>query len=838
MALTWNTSAGMLGVIKQRNLTTVKLDATTTTGNSVIYNLLSGSLPRGMRLVGNTIYGSPVEEIRYTESRFVIRATDGVDVKDRTFTLAVDGNDIPQWITDAGFLNVGQHKAYYILDNSYVDFQLQVSDPAIVAGATLTFYLVPNAGKLPPGLTLTSSGEIKGFTDPVLSVIYSSDTTGAYDAYPYDEVPVDFATSKSTGFDSYLYDDTTWDYNTTSQVPKHLSRIYTFGVAVTDGQVTVNRVFKIYVVTEEFLKADNTLLDVDTSLFQADASNYRVPQWITPSYLVQYRADNYLTIFLEVYHPTTLSGYLTYFLLPTNPDNSVSQLPPGLIFDQITGEAAGRVPYQAKSLQTYTFTVQAVNFLTTTASQNYNLIGDWTSAVNYYPQGTSHSVNGSLTTDADAVRFNGFIWVCLTANINTAPADGAYWSRGTSSSEKTFTIDIIGNIDSAVAWVTDSNLGTLVANQASSISVEATSSLYGNKVSYSIINGTLPPGLSFLPNGLIEGKVKQFADSNGPGLTRLYDIVGQATTFGITFDGGDTSFDRSFTFTVRAEDSARFAFADKDFTLSVSSSVTSTYSSLYVKAFQPKTKRLQWFNFITDVNIFTPSALYRPGDVNFGIQTELKMLVYAGIKTVVGVNFVQAMAENHYRKRLKFGGIKTAKAKNTKTQQTEYEVIYIDIIDDLEKNGVSISKQINLPENLNSVIDISYDSIKVDSNISFTSDPDTQRVFPNSIENMRLQLESLASSSADIDRTFMPLWMRTIQDNSSYELGYTKAVVLCYVKPGQTGNIVDKINAKIRDEGFDFKSFDFVIDRYLIDIIDGTIQDKYLAFPQRGDKLT
>jgi len=57
--------------------------------------------------------------------------------------------------------------------------------------------------------------------------------------------------------------------------------------------------------------------------------------------------------------------------------------------------------------------------------------------------------------------------------------------------------------------------------------------------------------------------------------------------------------------------------------------------------------------------------------------------------------------------------------------------------------------------------------------------------------------------------------------------------VLCYAKPGRA----DSIMARIRASGFDFKDIDFVADRYLIDIIDGEIQDKYLAFPQRGEKL-
>ena len=43
--------------------------------------------------------------------------------------------------------------------------------------------------------------------------------------------------------------------------------------------------------------------------------------------------------------------------------------------------------------------------------------------------------------------------------------------------------------------------------------------------------------------------------------------------------------------------------------------------------------------------------------------------------------------------------------------------------------------------------------------------------------------------------------------------------------------------ARIKAADFDFKTIDFVADRYLIDIIDGQIEDKYLAFPQRGEKL-
>jgi hypothetical protein len=75
--------------------------------------------------------------------------------------------------------------------------------------------------------------------------------------------------------------------------------------------------------------------------------------------------------------------------------------------------------------------------------------------------------------------------------------------------------------------------------------------------------------------------------------------------------------------------------------------------------------------------------------------------------------------------------------------------------------------------------------------------------------------------------------MRSIQINSTYETGYAKALILCYAQPGKSQNIV----ARVKASEFDFKNIDFTADRYLIDIIDGQIEDKYLAFPQRGEKL-
>jgi len=809
MAVTWQTPAGNLATITERFITEIALSATSDVGE-IAYSLIAGNLPRGLRLNGNLIQGSPVEVRRFTTSRFVIRADDGADIEDRTFSISVDGSDEPAWITREGFLNVGQGENFFVLDNAFVDFQLEAIDPDIIAGDVLEFYISPMSGQLPPGLSLSKDGRISGFTDPIFS-IESTDRSGAYDTAGYDIRGLDVYQARSNGYDSFFYDTFTFDYNEPSRVPRRLSQAYTFVVTVTDGVHDIKRLFRIWVVTEEFLKADNNIVQVDTNLFRADNTAFRVPIWITESDLGRRRANNYVTIYLDVYDPPTLSGSIAYFLLPQNPDNSPSIIPPGLVLDTTTGEIAGRVPYQSAITKTYQFTMQAVDFPADLSDLNYVLVGNWSSNITY-------KIN-------QAVRYRGLIYICIRENTNVPPEDGPFWLLGVATSEKTFTVDIIGEIESSVNWISDSNVGIIKPNQSSLLLVEAKSLLSGGTVVYEFISGRLPPGLELIGNGNIQGKVKQFADSAGPGLTRFFDVNGTDVTFNTTFDNDESSFDRKFVFRVKARDTANFAENIKEFFITVVADSTKTFANLFIKAFQKKQKRLAWYSFITDLNIFRSSEIYRPGDANFGIQTELRVLIYAGIESQEAVKYVQAMSRNHYKKQIQFGDIKSAVAKNPETQETIYEVIYVDVIDDFEKNNVSINKEIQLPNNIESKVLISYENITIDSNIPFVSDSDHQRVFPNSIKNMRSNIKG----TGERDREFLPLWMRSIQPGAPVEPGYIKALILCYVKPGLAPTVISRIRAS----EFDFKSINFTADRYVIDILDGEIREQYLPFPQR-----
>lgn len=820
MAITWATPAGDLGTLVERITIDIPLEATTDDGADISYKIQAGKLPKGLQLIGNSIKGTPGEVTKFTDSRFVIRASTPSDEKDRTFSLSVDGSDVPEWVTQEGFLKVGPEKAYFVLDDAEVDFQLEARDNDVVAGDVLEYYLVPNTGTLPPGLTLSKTGRISGFTKPVNAVNYSTSPIGAYDTQSFDTTGLDIAKNNSTGFDSFFYDTTDFDYSEKGVTPKKLSRIYTFSVAVTDGVNNISRVFKIYVVTEEFLQADNTLVQVDTNIFQADSSANRTPFWITDPYLGRFRANNYLTLVLDVYDPPSLSGTIVYFLLDTNSDGSPSVTPPGLTLDSTTGELAGSVPYQTAVTKRYKFTLQAVNFPLSLVNTTYTLRGQWDSKTQY--------------VKSDAVTLNNLIYIANTESKGIIPTiEAVEWDLAVSSQERTFDVDIIGELESELEWNTESDLGTIKPNQPSTKFVQATSLMYGGRVAYSIESGKLPPGLEFLPSGIIQGKVIQFADSDSDGLTRFFerDSAGEDSStmsrdFTLSFDGATSTFDKKFNFTVKAQDGSGAAEITRDFSLTVVADQESTFANIYAKSFQDKHKRLEWFNFITDSTIFKQEDIYRYGDVNFGIQTSVQSLIFAGIQSKEAVYYIQALSRNHYNKRFTFGDIKTAKGKDPTTQETIYEVIYVDLIDSLDKNGKSISETIELKDNINSKVLVSYQGIRVDSDVPLVSDSDVQRVFPNSVKNMRNRIKN----TGERDREFLPLWMRSIQDNQEAELGYTKSLVLCYCKPGRANAVLSRIRAV----NFDFKQLDFVADRYIIDILDGEIQDTYLKFPQQN----
>ena len=927
-------------------------------------DIISGSLPPGLQIKEKTIQGTPLEVARETEFRFVIRASKDGEIDDRTFRISVSGADKPIWETSAGSLPVGNNNTFYILDNSPVDFQLIAIDTDIEAGQSLEYFIASGDGELPPGIQLTTDGRLVGVVDPVLAIDVLANN-GYYDSNPYGTFPFDFGVRSANGYDSFYYDTEFYDKSIATKSPKKLNRNYQFRVSVSDGDTIEKRLFRIFVVGDDFLRADNTIMQAGNELFGADASHVRTPVWLTPADLGYRRANNFLTLYLDVIDSSSITGFVNYTLRDFNGDGSPSIIPPGTELDTGSGEIAGIVPYQPSVTKEYKFTVRATRYtdipnnskqlsfttyeetfpqtrtpakklianrqykILTTENTDFTEVGaaDNEIGTNFVAAGAASGVGTAQQLNTFILRiqkntdlklllnetFNikGTIFE-ITAINNANPlydvitlskpldaylkpdvtftktvVDGSREDTNSAYKDKTFTVKLLGEVDSRIVWQSNTALGTINANLTSTFSIKATTSVTSAVVRYTKTQGRLPPGLDLALDGEIFGKVQQFGENYYRSFWktgRSYvanDIVKVGTTkykcliahtasqdfisdsakweeyeafavSGLTvfdnndliFNGNDTTIDKSYTFIAQAQDQFGFSATTKTFTINVNDPNDLTFSNLIVKPFLKSDQKFLYNSFISDPVIFDPASIYRPNDPEFGLQKEPKMLVYAGIENVELEKFVAAAAKNHKKKQLKFGAIQSAVAYEPGTKNPVYEVVYVEIVDPLEPARGKTAQSINVKTKNDRLINnIQYEdndntssvgqedpykyrpitnTLKIDSDaISIDEDKQTKKYISN-ISNMRDRIQAIGIT----DGNFLPLWMRTPQENNIEALGYTPAVVLSYCKPGTANDIL----LNIKNSNFDFSNINFTIDRYIIDSTKGNSNDQYILF--------
>ena len=824
----------------------------------VTYSVISGKLPPGLRIVNNTIQGSPFEVPRNTDFEFVIRATNGTQIADRTFFWIVEGADEPTWSTPEGSLSIGTNNQYYILDSSYVDFSLVANDFDTAAGQTLKYFQPKNGGDLPPGLILTGDGRLVGWIQPALA-IPEAVGNGAYDTAVYDTVAYDFGYRPTNGYDSYVYDSVNFDFSVNSLVPKKLNRYYEFLVTVTDGDTSSTRKFKVFVVGDDYFRTDTVAIGSGNGVFTVDTTYVRAPIWVTPSNLGVKRANNYLTFKLDTYEALEL-GPIVYSLDTVNPITN------GYAYTSLTTE--NKIGRNLLRIKNTVGTPVAGNklclrdYVTNASNTTYNIVNVQTISPTEYvltifpvleievgnnkflQVGTVSAIPPGMQFDQGTGEVFGVVpyQPAITKSYTFTVTATRLSDRGEiANSKRTFNVQILGEIDSVMSWISPSNLGSIGANFVSSLSVNAISTVTDSAILYVLESGSLPPGLTLALDGEIVGKVTQFGTINNPGILTLDGSD-------LTFDDNTTTIDKSYTFTIQARDILSYSAISRTFTLGIDTPNDRLYSNLTVRPFLKQSQRDLFRSFITDSNIFPASSIYRPSDTSFGIQSDLKMLVFAGIETKSAAEVVSALGRNHKTKKFKLGEVKKAKAKLEGTTTVVYEVIYVDVIDPLEIGKVALPAVI-ATSNSNRLITVDQNnefyvgpfnednqhwsqpdpfSVSIDSNAVYAGDPATNFRYPASIALWRDRIKSIGLK----ERQYLPLWMRTIQDGEVQELDYVKAIPLCFCKPGTA----DDILLNIKNRAFDFKQLDYVIDRYIIDSVTGYSADKYIVF--KNDRTT
>jgi len=157
MSVTWTTPAGPLLTCTATSSVNVSITAT----NASNYSLISGTLPSGIELsTSGNILGISPDVDGITTSTFVIRATDGDTVRDRTFNITVLNKPI-LWSTTGFSINDTILKKLLINEN-YVEIPID-------ANLALPTKYSLSGGPLPYGLKLDPAGKIHGIPRLILS---------------------------------------------------------------------------------------------------------------------------------------------------------------------------------------------------------------------------------------------------------------------------------------------------------------------------------------------------------------------------------------------------------------------------------------------------------------------------------------------------------------------------------------------------------------------------------------------------------------------------------------------------------------------------------------------
>ena len=717
----WTTTAGKIATIDEQVAFSLQLEANTSDSTAITYSLIAGSLPAGMQVTTDGLLtGTPAEVAKRTLYTFVVRATAGTSITDRTFSLDVQGADAPTFTTASGQLQLDDSTSvglYWVIDGSSVSLQMQATDSDTRAGQQLVYEITK--GTLPPGVTMSKSGLISGIVQLTPDEKYGS--YGGYDG--------------SGAEDEF---DGTYDRTVAT---KSVSKNYDFVVRVSDGTSFVEQNNSIFVYSADFWRVSNTaitidLTEIDGSPLTMDLSANRRPVFRTGSDLGTFRHDNALVVKIDVEDFDALQGDLEYSI-------QSGSLPPGISIDINSGELYGQLARQSAVEVDYNFTIRA-----------------------------NRTISSELNVFTD----------------------------------QAFTMKVIGELDIGIAFTTPETVGTLKANIPSLLNVEAVTDEANRVLSYSVTGGSLPTGITLSEQGNLIGTIdpSDFTDST-----------------------------RAFTFKVTVSDQYQDAATSKEFIVNVDIPFTKIeYGNMSGHATSFIDQNI-FYSIAQDPNINSIDNIFRPDDPNFGMKLKPNMLMMSGLEAQTLTAFQQQMEQNHAPKTLYFGDIKTAVAKEG--TDTKYEVVYIEIKDNLENNnGNAVSSSVNLrdavtkpllgPRASSMIATADYVDYEVttDGGLSFNIAGSKVRfanqlsadlgfietVFPNAVANMRSRMKSLGHKEYD----YLPLWMKTTQSGDLAPLGYVKAVPICYCKPGTSG----LVKKRIIDKALNFKNIAFTIDRYVV----------------------
>ena len=732
----WTTTAGKLASIDEQSAFSLQLEANTSDSTAITYSLIAGSLPTGMSLTSEGLLtGSPAEVAKRTLYTFVVRATAGSAITDRSFTLDVSGADAPTFTTVAGQLNKPLSTVYTtdsssttdsilstadvtgnvtVLDGSYIEYDIVATDTDTVAGQNLVYEVVQ--GSLPPGVTMTLGGKISGVVE--LSIDENYGPQGGYD---FDVFPDYSALTPSDGGNSLdpqnIYDRTVFS--------KSRSVNYDFIVRVTDGVSSVDRNFNIFVYSADYWIVSNSQVTIDQTTLTDNAITMdlhtgRPPVFTTESDLGTFRHDNKVLIRIDVSDFDPLQADLEYSI-------TAGALPTGLSIDLQSGEIYGTLANQSAVEVDYTFTVRA---------------------------------NRAVAT-----------------GLNTF-------------SERTFTMKVVGEIDIGISFTTPAIIGTLTADIPSTLSIEAVTEEANRVLSYSVTSGSLPTGITLSDAGNLIGTIdpSDFTDSTRAfaftvTVSDQYQSAATSQEFTLNISipyttveygnmtGHATSFiDQNIFYSIAQDpniNSPEYIYRpeDNNFGMKLKPNM------LMMAGLEAQT--LTTFQQQMEQN-HAPKTLYF-GDLKTAVAKENGVAKYEVVYVDIKDNMVNNKGESVSSSiKLRDAIAKPvlgprASSTNATTDYEEYEIT--------TDGGLAFSTSGSKVRFAN----------QLSADLGFM-----ETLYPNAVANMRSRMKTLGHK----EWTYLPEWMRTTQAGDLAPLGYVMAVPVCYCKPGTSALLKKRIQDK------------------------------------------
>ena len=481
----WITSAGSLGVIPEGIFYQIPVQATA--GDDTVYfQLISGRLPKGIQVTtAGIVEGVPKNIIDVQGVPTEVSTDVTSKFSIRAYTKKIDGT-VDQ-VNDRTF-------QLTVTGQDIPEFVTPAGSVGEFYDGTEAEVQIEFSDPDPDDdviIRLISGGLPPGLTLNTSTGLISGIIQPLIDT-PADALP---------GFDAAPYSAYPFDFATRSS-----SKNYQFTLEITDGKNNNIRTFEIYVYSKDSMSSDTNDFTSDNTFITSDVVPLRTPVLIAPvdTNLGQVRADNYYAIQFQAvdfdgdaieYSISTGAGVGfdsglsegdpgTFDYVGGGFDRGTFSLPPGLNIDADTGWFYGYIPDQGATEASYRFAIRVYK------KNNPDYISEF-----YY-----------------------------------------------------YNITIVGDTDTEVTWLTDSNLGTIDNGDISQLYVEAVN-VGGRALQYRIPSGStskLPQGLTLQPSGNITGRVS----------FNTFTLDSGTTTFDkelpTRLNIDETTFDMEFDFDVNA----------------------------------------------------------------------------------------------------------------------------------------------------------------------------------------------------------------------------------------------------------------------------------------------